>query len=133
MRSKVQAYWDKSVENLCICAQSTVREKFNVAASRYYYALRFAVVAYFTCFNEQPSDGGEWENRSEFHERAGIVIKYDEDVERILYKAWQLRCQGDYEHEPVERSQILKLREQAEKIFCGIKKEIMGDFNAKKN
>ncbi|MCD6218671.1 hypothetical protein J7L05_12570 [bacterium] len=137
---RVDAFWKKSVENKEMSDLALTEQMFNVAASRYYYALRFA----FNALLEKKQvivpdrinrngmarpnpNPGTWP-RPEMHWQANRAIQdYPVSVDRLLKRAWKLRVLGDYSPTPVEQHQIEHLKNDADGLFQLINQKVQGE------
>lgn len=123
---RVMAYWLKSRENLDVSDLAQSNGKFNAAASRYYYALRFAAGAYFVkqglediVHKKQP--------QKVFVRKASEALSRacpDIQVKTWFDKARGLREKGDYKEVDVTENDLQILIEALNEIFEVIEGEI---------
>lgn len=121
------AFLKKSTENRDASSWALEAGKFNVAASRYYYALRFAAMAIFEHRDlEIPK---RYEEGTGPHERfineIGAEL-YDVDIKigRYFWKARELRTRGDYDELPVPEESIGRLMRTSSGLFQKIEVSI---------
>ena len=125
MNGKVEAYWEKSKENLAVYGFARSRGHWNAAASRYYYALLLAALALLEKHKEDYSTRG---NRHFLHlaiekclRTSGHVL---DNVTRFLKESLDLRAKADYEDLPVEEHELKRVRNNCVFIWRSISKEL---------
>jgi hypothetical protein len=128
MDSRAEAYSDKCKENLEVSDWAQGEGHCNAAASRYYYALRQAALAYFERIEERPPEsvwkGGRKVPNKKGDWPHGYLIK---TVDRRLSKtleagAWlrrarDLREKADYKTEGVEPHELPELRRHTDELL----------------
>ena len=135
----------KSTENRSVSMHARENEQLNASASRYYYALRQALVALFekrglpvpkdfpvfdritrkTEMKQNPFPD-QWHRISLHNEAPRRLRKYPGDLKRILEDAWELRLKGDYKELDVAPTELNCLISDADVIFTLIEGEING-------
>ena len=134
---KIKAFWNKCVENQTASNHAFQHGLLNVAASRYYYSLRFAFITLFEKKNitipetverkgnmERNPYPGTWPKK-ELHKQAKHEMpRFKVDVTWLMYKAWELRVKGDYEKLPVEMNQLSKVKRFGDELLKVIENEI---------
>ncbi|MCX6647180.1 MAG: hypothetical protein NTY09_12610 [bacterium] len=116
----------KCKENLCICQVAKLKGYNNAAASRYYYALRLAIIAYF---KQKEIRGETTSDRStglltEKYRHDFLIDKADEylkedipQIKNILFEAKKQREIGDYEDFPVDPTRFKIFQKKSKGIF----------------
>lgn len=128
MNDNPEAFLKKSRENLEVCDSAMADEKFNAAASRYYYALRLAAISYFWAKGIKPPDkiwerGREVKNTEnkwphpKLINRVGEVLPSGMDAKNLLRSAKDLRIKGDYKDIDVDKHELPKLRKLTDEVL----------------
>lgn len=118
--ARIQAFWQKSKENLAVHDSAYGNKQYNAAASRYYYALWLAMRAYLEAKEIEPPalikvGGKEVKNklppdrwpRKELHKKAGKALGgIFKNVKNIMENAFTLRLQADYDHTDVTKPHL---------------------------
>lgn len=126
MHINVKRFWKKSIENRVVCEQAIKDGHINVAASRYYYALRLAFRAFFikkSVIGIMKSDAVTgirsevWRheyliNKAELH-----FEQYKADIKNILLDAKDQREIGDYDGMPVDPKRLKFIQSHADEVF----------------
>ena len=126
---RYRAYWKKCRENLYISDIAKGKGKINVAASRYYYALRFAAGAFF-------DKKGFDDIIDERLFQPDFVIKASNelakicppqtDVETWFQEALNLRTTGDYKDYPVLKMKLDLVIDELDVLFSKVEGELSG-------
>ena len=108
MDGPVQAYWEKSKENLVAAEEARRTGSCNVAASRYYYAL---VLAGLALFERERKAYDDWPGHPVFIQDASDLFamrRYGDQSEMkdALEEARQARVTADYEPYPVKANHL---------------------------
>jgi hypothetical protein len=133
MTERVHAYWAKCVENRKACTLAVANGLHNAAASRYYYALRSASLAFFEIAKieaARKNKAGEpyWEHGAlinKLEEKLGT--KYtDIEIGRWFKEAKKQRIVADYFTRSIHPEAFANLVRNAAGIFTVIEHEITG-------
>lgn len=120
------AYWRKSRENLYVSNIAKSNGKYNAAASRYYYALRFAAGAYFVKQGLEDIVRTKQAQKVFVRKASKVLSKACPEVEVKTWfdKALGLRVKGDYKDVDVIENDLQILIEALNEIFAMIEGEI---------
>jgi len=132
MHDNVQNYLNKFYENLNVCQYSYLGGHYNASASRYYYALRLMVNAYFKKKGIEgervPDSSGIMREKWRHGDLIDKVHEYlrDEipDIADLLLDAKEIREKGDYDGVPVRKNQLNSVRKRCKKVIKVMFREI---------
>ncbi len=122
--NRVKAYWDKSCEHWAVGDSASADERYSAAASRYYYALRFAAGAVLlsrTGNDYLPKPNSHWDliaASDQYLRDIGV------DLKKRFIKMKVLREKGDYKPVPVTQYELELVLREITKIVSLIGKEL---------
>mgnify|MGYP005855171389 CR=1 FL=1 len=117
-------YWLKAKENLEMAALAYQRKKYNVCASRAYYAVFLASVAVLIKLTDFRAEDNEWEHgqvQAELNRRLIMRKKVlPAELGRTPMDLMELRHLADYKPQLVAAREAKRAYERAEKFLSSI-------------
>ncbi len=123
-KAKVSGFLSKSNENRVASEWAYDKSQFCVAASRYYYALRFAAMALYAHFDWEIPKVDKKPHEAFIRDISKKLTDIDADIERYFNDAKLIRVTGDYKDFPVKKFKIDQVREDSQHLFEKIKEKI---------